>query len=40
MYEKFRKADMSHPLLRTRTCAYESVRNVSFLENFDKVLNE
>ena len=27
-------------LTRTRTCAYQGVRNVSFLENFAYVLNE
>ena len=28
------------PLIRTRTCAYQEVRNVSFPENFPHVLNE
>ena len=26
----------AHPLIRARTCAYQGVRNVSFLENFDE----
>ena len=29
----FRKTNISYPLIRTRTCAYQGVRNVSFLEN-------
>ena len=28
------------PLIRTRTCAYQGVRNVNFSENFAYVLNE
>ena len=28
------------PLIPTRTCAYQGVRNVSFLENFPYLLNE
>ena len=28
------------PLIRTRTCAYQGVRNVSFSENFTYLLNE
>ena len=35
----FRKTNISNPLIRTRTCAYQGVRNVSFLENFAYVLN-
>ena len=26
----FRKANISNPLIRTRTCAYQGIRNVSF----------
>ena len=36
----FRKINISYPLIRTRTCAYQGVRNVSFSENFAYVLNE
>ena len=32
--------DISYPLIRTRTCPYQGVRNVSFSENFAYVLNE
>ena len=35
----FRKTNISNPLIRTRTCAYQGVRNVSFSENFTYVLN-
>ena len=35
----FRKTNISYPLIRTRTCAYQGVRNVSFSENFAYVLN-
>ena len=35
----FRKTNISNPLIRTRTCAYQGVRNVSFPENFVYVLN-
>ena len=35
----FRKTSISKPLISTRTCAYQGVRNVSFLENFAYVLN-
>ena len=40
-YERkiFRKANISKPLIHTRTCAYQGVRNVSFSENFAYVLN-
>ena len=34
----FRKT-ISNPLIRTRTCAYQGVRNVNFAENFAYVLN-
>ena len=35
----FRKTNISNPQIRTRTCAYEGVRNVSFSEHFAYVLN-
>ena len=35
----FRKTNISNPLIRTRTCAYQGVRNISFSENFSYVLN-
>ena len=35
----FRKTNISNPLIRTCTCEYQGVRNVSFLENFAYVLN-
>ena len=35
----FRKTNISYPLIRTRTCAYQWVRNVSFSENLAYVLN-
>ena len=39
-YTKFsKKTNISYPLIRTRTCAYQEVRNVSFSENFVYVLN-
>ena len=31
----FRKTNNSYLLVRTPTCAYQGVRNVSFSENFD-----
>ena len=30
----FRKTNISYPLMRTRTCWYEGVRNNDFLENY------
>ena len=30
----FLKSKISYPLIRTRTCAYQGVRNVGFLKNF------
>ena len=36
----FRKTNMSNPLIRTRTCAYQGVRTVGFSENFAYVVNE
>ena len=35
----FRETNISNPLILTRTCAYQEVRNVSFSENFAYVLN-
>ena len=35
----FRKSNISNPLIRTRKCAYQGVRNVSFSEHFAYVLN-
>ena len=34
-----RKSNIPNPLIRTRTCAYQGVRNVSFSENLAYVLN-
>ena len=34
------KTNISYPLIRTRTCAYQGVKNVSFSEDFAYVLNE
>ena len=36
----FAKCSYTTLLIRTRTCAYQGVRNVSFSENFVSVLNE
>ena len=36
----FQKANISYPLIRTCTCTYQRVRNVSFSENFPNILNE
>ena len=33
------KSNISNPLIHTRTCAYQGVRNVSFSENLAYVLN-
>ena len=35
-----RKTNISYSLIRTRTCVYQGVRNVSFSENFAYQLNE
>ena len=37
--QHFSKTNISYPLIRTRTCAYHWVRNVSFWKNFPYVLN-
>ena len=31
----FRKTDISYPLIRTRTCAYQGIRNFHFSENLE-----
>ena len=38
--QNFLKNSYSYPLIRTRTCTYQSVRNISFSENFANVLDE
>ena len=35
----FWKANISYPLIRTRTCTYQGVRNVSFSQNFAYLLS-
>ena len=40
VHKIFQKTNISYPLIRTRTSAYQGVRNVSFSENFANVLNE
>ena len=37
--QNFPKINISDPLIRTRTCSFQRVRNVSFLGNFAYVLN-
>ena len=37
--KNFRKTNISNSLIRTRTCVYKGVRNVSFSESFAYVLN-
>ena len=39
VHKIFEKTNISYPLIHTRTCAYQGVRNVSFSENFAHVLN-
>ena len=36
----FRKTKISHPLIRTRMCVYQEVRNACFPEKFVNVLNK
>ena len=38
-YAHARKTNISYPLIRTRSCAYQGLRNVSFSENFAYVLS-
>ena len=40
LHKIFRKSNISYPLVRTRTSAYQGVRNVTFSENFAYVLNK
>ena len=37
--QNFPKTYTPYPLIRTRTCAYQGVRNISFSENFANVPN-
>ena len=39
VHKIFRKTNISYPLIRTRTCAYQGVRNVSFSENCNDVID-
>ena len=39
VHKIFQKTNISNPLIRTRTCAYQGVRNVIFTEYFAYVLN-
>ena len=39
MRKIFRETNISNPLIRTRTCVYQGVRNVSFSENFVYIPN-
>ena len=38
--QNFPKTNISYPLIRTRRCVYQGVRNVRFSENFASVINE
>ena len=38
--QNFRKTDISYPLIRTRTCAHQGVKNVDCSEKFTYVLNK
>ena len=40
VFKIFQKTNISNPLIRTSTFAYEGVRNVSFSENLAYVLND
>ena len=35
--QNFRKTNISNPMIRKRTCAYQGGRNVSFSENLEYV---
>ena len=37
--QKYLQTNISYPLIRTRTCAYQEERDVSISENFGYVLN-
>ena len=39
VHKNFRKTNISYPLIRTHTCAYQGVRNISFSDNFAYVLS-
>ena len=39
-HKSVQKSNISYTLIRTRTCTYQGVRNVSISENFANVLNE
>ena len=39
VYTVFRKTNISNPPIRTHSCSYQGVRNVSFSENFAYLLN-
>ena len=39
-YAKFRKTNISYSLIRTHTCAYQEVKNISYSWNFVSILNE
>ena len=38
--QSFQKTNISHPLIRTRTFAYQRVKIVSFSENLANVIHE
>ena len=40
MRKIFLKTNISYSLIRTRLCAYQGVKNISFYENFAYVLND
>ena len=39
VHKIFHKTNISYPLIRARTCAYQGVRNVKFSKNFAYVHN-
>ena len=39
-HKLFRKTNIYYPLMRTRTCAHQRIRNDSFWKNFAYVINE
>ena len=39
-FQTFPKSNISYPLIRTRTRAYQGVRNVGFSKKFAEVLNK
>ena len=40
VHKIFRKTNIYSPLMRTRTCAHQRIRNDSFSKNFAYVINE